>query len=275
MKKHFLIVILFTVMFLGLGNITLGYSEGCTTETSSVGSRQQQYNSCMQNCAEDHAQGIDLDTTCSDMCSNEQDNLTANQDTLAACQSAAAGASPTAGGTEAGGTEAGGTEAGGTEAGAGGTEAGAGGTEVGAASCSPPINGKMNSFNICSCPTGTKNVKGTCELCSKKGVCCGVELNTNVPFIGKCIESDTANKSSDETNVTGESAFPVLLGSLTKILVTIILIVSFVLIIIGGIMISTGDPAGGKKMIIKVVIGIALLGASGVILRLINPNFFG
>ena len=252
-------------MFLWLGNITLWYSEGCTTETSSVGSRQQQYNSCMQNCAEDHAQWIDLDTTCSDMCSNEQDNLTANQDTLAACQSAAAWASPTAWWTEAWWTEAW----------AWWTEAWAWWTEVWAASCSPPINWKMNSFNICSCPTGTKNVKGTCELCSKKGVCCWVELNTNVPFIGKCIESDTANKSSDETNVTWESAFPVLLWSLTKILVTIILIVSFVLIIIWGIMISTGDPAWGKKMIIKVVIGIALLGASGVILRLINPNFFG
>jgi len=40
-------------------------------------------------------------------------------------------------------------------------------------------------------------------------------------------------------------------------------------------MIATGNPSEGKKMIIKVVIGIALLGASGVILRLINPNFFG
>jgi len=53
------------------------------------------------------------------------------------------------------------------------------------------------------------------------------------------------------------------------------LIVSFVLIIVGGIMIATGNPSGGKKMIMKVVVGIALLGASGVILRLINPNFFG
>lgn len=78
----------------------------------------------------------------------------------------------------------------------------------------------------------------------------------------------------DEQAVTSEDAFPVLMGSLTQILVTIILIVSFVLIIIGGIMISTGNLSGGKSLIIKVVIGIALLGASGVILRLINPNFF-
>jgi hypothetical protein len=53
------------------------------------------------------------------------------------------------------------------------------------------------------------------------------------------------------------------------------LIVSFLLIVIGGIMISTGNPKWGKDMIMKVIIGIALLGASGVILRLINPNFFG
>jgi hypothetical protein len=40
-------------------------------------------------------------------------------------------------------------------------------------------------------------------------------------------------------------------------------------------MISIGKASEGKKMITNVIIGIALLGASGVILRLINPNFFG
>ncbi len=114
-----------------------------------------------------------------------------------------------------------------------------------------------------------------CKACSDSGVCCGIELNTNVPFIGKCIESETGYASPWESWVTWEKAFPVLMGSLTKILVTVILIVSFVLIIIGGIMIATGNPSWGKKMIINVVIGIALLGASWVILRLINPNFFG
>jgi len=104
-------------------------------------------------------------------------------------------------------------------------------------------------------------------------VCCGVKLNTNVPFIGKCLE-DEQYSGQDPTVVTQERAFPVLMGSLTQILVTVILIVSFVLIVVGGIMIATGNPKGGKDLLMKVVIGIALLGASGVILRLINPNFF-
>ena len=126
-----------------------------------------------------------------------------------------------------------------------------------------------------SCPDWTKKIDNVCEPCNKKWVCCGISLNTSVPFIGKCIEDTTGSVSPDETWVTWDQAFPVLMWSLTKILVTVILILSFVLIVIGGIMIATGDPSGGKKMIIRVVIGIALLGASGVILRLINPNFFG
>jgi len=121
----------------------------------------------------------------------------------------------------------------------------------------------------------TGNGTGTCKSCKDPWVCCGVSLNTSIPFIGKCIESSAASVGPDETGVTWADAFPVLMWSLTKILVTLILIISFVLIIIGGIMIASGDPSKGKKMITNVIIGIALLGASGVILRLINPNFFG
>lgn len=132
-----------------------------------------------------------------------------------------------------------------------------------------------NSINQCVCRDGYKNVNNVCTSCKAKWVCCGVELNTSVPFIGKCIEDSSSDVGGDETWVTWDQAFPVLMSSMMKILVTVILIVSFVLIIVGGIMIAVGNPSGGKKMIIKVVIGIALLGASGVILRLINPNFFG
>ncbi len=121
----------------------------------------------------------------------------------------------------------------------------------------------------------TGNGTGMCKSCKDPWVCCGVSLNTSIPFIGKCIENSAASVGPDETGVTWVDAFPVLMWSLTKILVTLILIVSFVLIIIGGIMIASGDPSKGKKMITNVIIGIALLGASGVILRLINPNFFG
>ena len=138
---------------------------------------------------------------------------------------------------------------------------------------------EANAINTkCICMEWYKmNDQEKCISCNTPWVCCGIELNTNVPFIGKCIESDAGTwyVGSGETWVTADEAFPVLMSSLTKILVTIILIVSFVLIIIWGIMIATGNPSWGKKMIIKVVVGIALLWASGVILRLINPNFFG
>jgi hypothetical protein len=135
--------------------------------------------------------------------------------------------------------------------------------------------GKLNASGLgCTCEGWYKKIDHACVPCNTKGVCCGIELNTNVPFIGRCIEGSTGDVGDDEQAVTSEDAFPVLMGSLTQILVTIILIVSFVLIIVGGIMISTGNLSGGKSLIIKVVIGIALLGASGVILRLINPNFF-
>jgi len=52
------------------------------------------------------------------------------------------------------------------------------------------------------CPTGSKDVNGECKLCTDVGVCCGISLNTSVPFIGKCIENDTTSQSPDETNVT-------------------------------------------------------------------------
>lgn len=143
-------------------------------------------------------------------------------------------------------------------------------------SCSDnKANAHVTAIGACVCDDGYKDVDGTCKPCSDEWVCCGISLNTSVPFIGKCIESEKDYTSPGETWVTWEEAFPVLMWSLTKMLVTVILIVSFVLILIGGIMITTGNPSGGKKMIIKVVIGIAMLWASGVILRLINPNFFG
>lgn len=138
-------------------------------------------------------------------------------------------------------------------------------------------NAHVNWIWTCACDENYKDVDGVCKPCSDPDVCCGVKLNTNVPFVGDCIENKDENPNS---NVTEENAFPVLMSSLTKMLVTIILIVSFVLIVVWGIMIASAwanqsNASAGKKLIMKVVIGIALLGASGVILRLINPNFFG
>lgn len=91
----------------------------------------------------------------------------------------------------------------------------------------------------------------------------GVKLNTDVPFVGRCInKTDTSN------------AFPALIGGISKIVVTAILIVSFMFVIIGGVQRASGDAKGGKDKITKVAIGLAILGASGAILALINPNFF-
>lgn len=112
--------------------------------------------------------------------------------------------------------------------------------------------------------------------------CVGILLNTNVPFIGQCIvfskEGETTN--ADGNVVTETNAFPVLMGGLTKMMVTIILLICFMGILVWGVMISASgwSDSGakkGKELIGKVIVAIALLGASGVILRLINPNFFG
>lgn len=134
----------------------------------------------------------------------------------------------------------------------------------------------VNSLWACVCGPGYKNVNNVCKSCSDPWVCCWMKLNTSIPFVGKCVEENATNVwDGEETWVTWDTAFPVLMWSLTKILVSVILIVCFVLIVIGGIMIASGNPSWWKSMIRKVVIGIALLWASGVILRLINPNFFG
>lgn len=134
------------------------------------------------------------------------------------------------------------------------------------------LDGQSNSINTtfgCDCEQWFKQVDNKCLDCNLESVCCGIELNTKVPFIGNCIEDKNYG------GIWAEQAFPTLMWALTQILVTVILILSFVLILIWGIMIATGNASGGKKMIMKVVVGLALLWASGVILRLINPNFFG
>ena len=120
---------------------------------------------------------------------------------------------------------------------------------------------------ICSCPKADDGMKeiaqdGACKRCDAPGVCCGVKLNTSIPFIGNCIESNTGYIGAGKTAVSATDAFPTLIGSLTKILISVILIVCFILIIVAGVMIASGKPADGKKMIMNVAIGLALLGAS-------------
>jgi len=106
----------------------------------------------------------------------------------------------------------------------------------------------------------------------------GISLNTNVPFVGNCI-SLRASSSADTTQVTPTTAFPRLLAWLTKIVMTVILLFCFMAIVVGGVLISMGGASEeqakkGKDLIKHVVMALALLGASGVILRVINPSFF-
>ena len=133
-----------------------------------------------------------------------------------------------------------------------------------------------------SCKDWEKRIDWVCESCDKEWVCCGIQLNTNVPFIWNCIELSNGNETNtdnNETRVTEQTAFPILMWSLTKMMVTIIMLVSFVAILAWWVMIASSGwsdswASNGKKLIWRVVIALALLWASGVILRLINPNFF-
>jgi len=145
-----------------------------------------------------------------------------------------------------------------------------------------------------ACTAPKQNINGECICVPGPWVCCGIKLNTTVPFIGNCIEMiskqdeaalKAANKRNTSTDpntlqVTKSTAFPRLMLWLTKILVTVILLASFIAIIVAWVMMAasgTGEEwySKWKTIIGSVIAALALLGASGVILRLINPNFFG
>jgi len=102
--------------------------------------------------------------------------------------------------------------------------------------------------------------------------CSGIKLNTNFPIIWNCIEID-----KDWENPT--NVFPYMIWALTKIIMSLILVVCFILIIYSGILwASSWDnnsrATEAKWILKKVAIVILLLWFSWAILRLINPNFF-
>lgn len=102
-----------------------------------------------------------------------------------------------------------------------------------------------------------------------KGECKGIKLNTDFPLIWNCIGT-----TSDWVNAT--NAFPVMVTALTKIVMQVILVVCLILIIVWWIFIASDEKLGKwKELIKKVAIVILLLWFSSVILKLINPNFFG
>lgn len=139
-----------------------------------------------------------------------------------------------------------------------------------------PLQNGGESYDTCiqdmqACLSGG-GTESRC-ICKVSG---GIVLNTDVPFIGNCINlRGTGIQSPDGTTVTPVNAFPTLMQALSKIIMSVIMVVGFLCILIGGVMITTGDPEWWKNLIKHVVIAMALLGASGTILRLINPNFFG
>jgi uncharacterized membrane protein YcjF (UPF0283 family) len=105
-----------------------------------------------------------------------------------------------------------------------------------------------------------------------------------VPFIWDCIEMTTQNSTEwnnwDTSYINQLNAFPFLMMGLSKILVTVILIFSFLVVIAAGLMMVTWvyeewNYSKWLGRIKKVVVALILLWSSGLILKLINPTFFG
>ena len=117
-----------------------------------------------------------------------------------------------------------------------------------------------------------------CEKCDPEKCNCGIKLNTSIPFIGRCIINAKTNntwKSGDTTTVSILNAFPVLMGALIKLLMSVIMLVCFASLIIWWFMMTIPDQyETGKWMIKKVVRTIVALWSLWTILYLINPNFF-
>ena len=137
-----------------------------------------------------------------------------------------------------------------------------------------PCNRSWDKRNLNTCK---------CE-CDPSQRCCWILLNTVVPFIWDCIEmtsqNDVWSSNNDNTSTVNQlNAFPFLMMWLSKILVTAILIFSFLIVIVSWLMMVTWvyDEGNYKKWmerIKKVVVALILLWSSWLILKLINPSFF-
>jgi len=99
-----------------------------------------------------------------------------------------------------------------------------------------------------------------------KDWCCGIKLNTDFPIIWNCI-GDSENEN--ETN-----AFPTMIWAITKIVMSLVFVVCFIMIIYAWILWAADKPKDAKDWLKRVAITILLLWFSWAILRLINPNFF-
>lgn len=138
------------------------------------------------------------------------------------------------------------------------------------------------SYTCESCVPGeTKpNESHTRCICDPNFKCCWVQLNNTIPFIWDCIEMNAESNRDNTTNVNSVTAFPILMQWLMKILMSVIMIFSFLMIIVAWLMIVSWAFgwnwfATGKKIIKNVIISLILLWCSWLILSLINPSFFG
>ena len=117
-------------------------------------------------------------------------------------------------------------------------------------------------------------------VCNPNVKCCGVQLNTVVPFIWDCIELDADSSRGDTTSVNSMTAFPILMQWLMKILMSVIMVFSFIMVIVSWLMMTTWAfwKSSGfdkwKTILKNVIISFILLWCSWLILSLINPSFF-
>ena len=137
--------------------------------------------------------------------------------------------------------------------------------------CTPPALG---------CLSNKVRSTGECKCVCEAGKCCWIQLNTVVPFIWDCIEMDTDSTDPNTTNVTSVTAFPILMQWLMKILMSAIMIFSFLMVIVAWLSMTTWAFGGSgftkwKTIIKNVIISLILLWCSWLILSLINPSFFG
>lgn len=149
-------------------------------------------------------------------------------------------------------------------------------------------NACLNDYKLSSITIFQKNKEGqnlptpysvyVCEKCDPEQCNCGYKLNTDIPFIGRCISfgnTNVTNGTDGVTTVNAVNAFPVLMGSLIKLAMGALLIVCLGMIIVGGVRMTLPEQyTDGKAMVWKVVYIIAGIGSLGLILYLINPNFF-
>ena len=276
-----------SLVFLWLGNVSFGYSAGCSSEYQAMSTANTSLSQCMNNCVD----GNQTPEICSQTCSSQSTSSINATDNYNQCRAA----NP----SDTNPTTCSDVDNAWINQNADGScpnwyvpdgqwtllccnPQPEWSTTV---LCNVARSNYLNEPNSkvvmpdvsCDCAPGYGELPGApkgkkCQPCNTPGVCCGIKLNTKIPFIGDCIESSSQASGAVITETT---AFPVLVTALVKILISVILIASFVLIVVAGVMRATGNAKWGKDMIVKVAIWLAILWASGVILRLINPNFFG